>query len=197
MQVRSMLLVSLFAALMAVSSLMSVPLAGGVPFTLQVIVVMLAGFCLGPVYGAVRILVWVLLRVMGLPVFGQGTAGFLVFIRPTGGFIMGFVCCAGFVGYLTTARPIGFIRTFLAMLAGLTVIYIMGYIGFMVSFEYVLNSPLPWGKGLLLAVLPFIPGLGQDAFCSLFGCEDTDNIETGRVITYLAIGGLVFHVAGF
>lgn len=64
MQVRSMLLISLFAALMAVSSLMSVPLAGGVPFTLQVIVVMLAGFCLGPVYGAVSILVWVLLGVL-------------------------------------------------------------------------------------------------------------------------------------
>lgn len=72
MQVRNMLLVSLFAVLMAISSLMSVVslAGGGVPFTLQVIVVMLAGFCLGPVYGAISILVWIALGVMGLPVLG-------------------------------------------------------------------------------------------------------------------------------
>ena len=94
MQLRNMMLAGIFAAFMIISSYIVVPI-GPVPHTLQPLVVLLSGVLLGHKWGPISIIVWVVLGVLGLPVFNQGQAGAVMLIGPTGGFIFGFIVCSG------------------------------------------------------------------------------------------------------
>lgn len=156
MSTRNMALCGLFAALLALSSQVVIPL-GPVPHTLQIFFVLLAGIILGSRFGAVSVLVWIALGIFGLPVFAQGKAGMSVVAGPTGGFLFGFAVCAFVVGWLTERREASYIRTAAVMLLGLAIAYGVGLIGFMVSFKYFLAKPMNWYTATTLAVLPFLP----------------------------------------
>lgn len=156
MSIRSMVLTSLFAALLAVSSQIYFPI-GPVPHTLQVFFVMLAGTVLGSRWGAASIGIWILLGVFGLPVFTQGKAGLATLLGPTGGFLVGFLLCAFFVGWLIERYGVSYRVAGIAMLLGLAVIYSVGLAGFMISFQYFLHKPMSWDKAWFLAVAPFLP----------------------------------------
>ena len=90
MSLRKKMLVSLFAALLCVSSYVVIPI-GPVPVTLQVLFVLLAGAVLGAKMGALSVVIWVMLGAFGLPVFAGGKAGPMVLLGPTGGYLLGFV----------------------------------------------------------------------------------------------------------
>ncbi|MEG1158915.1 MAG: biotin transporter BioY, partial [Acidaminococcaceae bacterium] len=100
MRLRNMMLAGIFAALMVISSYIVIPL-GPVPHSMQPLVVLLSGILLGHKWGPISILVWILLGVLGLPVFNQGQAGAVMLVGPTGGFILGFVLCSWLAGILT------------------------------------------------------------------------------------------------
>lgn len=154
MPIRNMMITGLFAALLAVSSQVSIP--GPVPHTLQIVFVLLAGLILGPRWGTVSVLVWILLGVFGLPVFSQGKAGPATLAGPTGGFLAGFVICAWLVGRFTT-KETGYLQTAAIMLGSLAVVYVVGLAGFMASFTWFLQKPMTWDKAATVAIMPFIP----------------------------------------
>ncbi len=158
MPIRNMILAGLFAALIAISSQVSITLPPNpVPHTLQVLFVLLAAVVLGSRWGGTSVLVWVLLGVFGLPVFTQGKAGAAVLLGPTGGFLVGFILCAFLVGWLTERSAAGFAKTFAIMLFGLAVAYTVGMAGFMASFAFFLHKPMTWGQAVAFAVAPFLP----------------------------------------
>ena len=94
---RNMMGAGLFTALIILSSYVTIPL-GPVPVTLQTLMVLLAGFLLGPVWGLASVLVWMVLGCVGLPVFNQGQAGIVMLAGPTGGFILSFPVVAWLAG---------------------------------------------------------------------------------------------------
>ncbi len=73
--VRKMVYASLFAALTAAGAWIAIPLPY-VPVTLQTLFTMLSGAILGPYFGALAMIVYILLGLIGLPVFAQGQSGF-------------------------------------------------------------------------------------------------------------------------
>lgn len=156
MSLQRMILVSLFAALLAISSQFSI-LIFLVPHTLQIFFVLLAGLILGAKDGAVSVALWILLGVFGLPVFAQGKAGFGVLLGPTGGFLIGFILCAYFVGYVTEQNPLRLLRTIMAMLAGLFLVYLVGCVGFLIVFQFILHKPMTIEQALTITVVPFLP----------------------------------------
>jgi len=156
MSLQRMILASLFAALLAISSQFSV-LIFLVPHTLQIFFVLLAGLVLGAKDGAVSVALWVLLGCFGLPVFAQGKAGLGVLLGPTGGFLIGFIVCAYFVGYVTESKPLNLLRTLVAMLTGLFLVYVLGLAGFLLIFQFVLHKPMTVGQALPITVAPFLP----------------------------------------
>ncbi len=156
MNTKDMALTSLFAALFAVSAQIAIPV-GPVPVILQIFFVLLAGLVLGRKLGPASVAVWVLLGVFGLPVFAQGKAGAAVLIGPTGGYIFGYFACTYIVGYVAEHSELTYKNIMIAMLAGLAVIYGLGLIGFMLSFQYVLQKAMTIDKAINLAVLPFLP----------------------------------------
>jgi len=88
----------MFTALIAICAQIIIPQPGGVPFTLQVWGISLAGLLLGPKKGALAALVYVLLGAIGAPVFAGFSGGIGVIMRPTGGFILSFPVVALLAG---------------------------------------------------------------------------------------------------
>jgi len=92
-----------FSILTAVSAQVSIPIKP-IPFTLQTMVVLLAGAFLGARNGAYSQLLYIFLGAIGLPIFAQtadGTMGFARLIGPTGGYLLAFPVAAYLVGLLT------------------------------------------------------------------------------------------------
>ena len=91
------------AAVMVVCSWIAIPLPSGVPINLAVLGVLLSAGCLGFRYGTLTQLVYVLLGCVGLPVFAGFNGGLHVIAGPTGGYIVGYILCAGIVGFIAIA----------------------------------------------------------------------------------------------
>lgn len=91
---------ALMAALISVGAYIFIPFPlSPVPFTLQTMFVILAGFVLGPWYGAGASLLYLAAGFMGLPVFSGGKSGFAHLMGPTGGYLVGFVLCSFISGF--------------------------------------------------------------------------------------------------
>lgn len=123
----------LIAALTAVLAQLSIPLPGGVPFSLQPFGVFFAGLLLGPRWGGFSLLLYVLVGAAGAPVFANGGAGVGIVLGPTGGFLLSYPVAAAVIGGLahrsSTARPLddlGFEWITIGLLASLVPIYGIG-----------------------------------------------------------------------
>lgn len=88
----------LIASLTAVLAQASIPLTGGVPFSLQPFAVFFAGLLLGPFWGGFAMLVYFVVGIAGVPVFANFGVGLGYVFTPTGGFLIGFVLAAVALG---------------------------------------------------------------------------------------------------
>lgn len=87
-----MILIGMFAALMAVCAQIQIPSA--VPFTLQTFAIFLAVGLLGGRRGTLSVVVYILLGTVGLPVFAGFKGGIGAILGTTGGYIIGFIFSA-------------------------------------------------------------------------------------------------------
>lgn len=120
----AMILSALMAALTAVGALIRIPMPVS-SFTLQVFFTALAGCLLGSRWGAVSQILYVLLGILGLPVFTAG-GGPGAFFHPTGGFLLGMIAMAWVIGTITERKGCRFKTTLLSCLAGLGTLYAIG-----------------------------------------------------------------------
>jgi biotin transport system substrate-specific component len=154
-----MILVALFAALIAVGAFLRIPVPV-VPFTLQTFFVSLAGMLLGRKLGAASAALYMAIGLVGIPVFTQG-GGFGYVLKPTFGYILGFVAGAFVTGAIARkSNQPEFWRLLLAALAGLLVIYTLGTTYFYFLSNYYLGNQVSVWTALLYCFLMFIPGDG-------------------------------------
>ena len=151
---RGMVYASLFGALTALGAYMIIPLPP-VPITLQTVFLGLAGTLLGGRLGALSQTVYLLLGIIGLPVFAGGKAGLGVLFGPTGGYLIGFVATAFVIGKLTSmkTRP-GFAWLCFSIISGEAVLYGIGVL------QLALVARLAPVQALAVGLLPFLPGDG-------------------------------------
>ncbi len=153
---KSITLVALFAALSALGAFIRVPM-GLISFTLQTFFVTLAGLLLGPRLGALSVGIYVLIGLLGVPVFTQG-GGPAYVLQPTFGYLLGFVLCAWLVGKLTQGEKCSFSALFAASCAGLAVVYALGMLYFALITTVYLGAPRPAQTILIYCCLIFLPG---------------------------------------
>ena len=85
---------SLFSAFICVGAFIQIPLPIGVPVVIQDMMAILAGFLLGPIYGSLSVLVFLILGSIGLPVFYRKSRDSSNFPRFNRGIFGGiFSCC--------------------------------------------------------------------------------------------------------
>jgi biotin transport system substrate-specific component len=143
---------ALFGALTAIGAYIVIPLPL-VPITLQTFFVSLAAALLGGALGALSQVVYVLIGMLGLPVFAGGKGGFGVLMGPTGGYLAGFIVGAYIIGRLIEAKKNpGFAWIVSAMIIGHIALYALG-VG-----QLMLVAKLSLGKALAVGVIPTLPG---------------------------------------
>ena len=170
---RSLLVASFFAGLTALSARIAIPL-GPVPFTLQVLIVLLSGLVLGSHWGAVSQLEYVVAGLLGAPIFAGGISGPAILLSPTFGYIVGFIGAAFLTGLLNRKLG-GARRAFLAGAAGVGVIYLLGGLwlsGWLMQSGVSTIDSLPhdvWSMGVAPFVLPDLVKAAAAAVTAISG----------------------------
>lgn len=116
--------IAAFAGFTAIGARLEIP-HQPVPYTLQTLVVLLAGAFLGPRNGAVSQIAYLAAGLLGAPVFAGGAAGLAPFVGPSGGYLLGFPVGAALAGLLLP-RGASLLWAFVSMGAGLLVIFLLG-----------------------------------------------------------------------
>ena len=132
-----------------------------VPITLQTLAVVLAAVFLGPRVGMVSVGGYLLLGLIGWPVFADAEFGIAAFYGQTGGYLIGFLLCQPVITSLIRRRD-GTIRGWgamiLAMLAGHAVIFAIGVPWLWAARRFWLEDPLiTWGQAVYHGCLIFVP----------------------------------------
>jgi biotin transport system substrate-specific component len=123
--VTDVILVAAGAGLTSLMAQIAIPL-WPVPLTMQTFAVLFVGATLGPVRGALSMALYLVLGVVGLPVFSGATSGSLLAL-PSGGYIVGFVFAAALVGWLAQCEwDRRWLRTGVSFLLGSAVMYVFG-----------------------------------------------------------------------
>ncbi|MCR5655698.1 MAG: biotin transporter BioY [Lachnospiraceae bacterium] len=143
-----MVYIGMFVAIMAVCSWISVPTT--VPFTLQTFAVVCAVLMLGFARGTVAVIVYILLGLVGVPVFAGFTGGLGKLAGPTGGYIVGFIFTALITGAITAKFGKKIYVEIIAAVLGLAVCYVFGTVWFMILGSYDLPTALAY------CVIPFL-----------------------------------------
>ncbi len=132
-----------------------------VPITGQTFVALLAGVLLGQWWGGISMVIYVGLGIAGIPWFIGWTGGISHLAGPTGGYIIGFIFAALFVGHFTDKyikarkfpRMLGLI-----LFANLILIYVPGLAQLYLWSNLVNGSTVNIYQVLTMGFFPFIIG---------------------------------------
>lgn len=155
--VRELVFCALFIALITLGTFIRIPI-GNDFYTLQFLFTLLAGLVLGAKLGAVAVAAYVLLGLIGVPVFASGGGpGYIA--QPTFGYLAGFIVQAWFCGAATRRwRARGVKQLLLVNLGGMAIVYLFGLVWFYLSSNYVINAPVSvWWVILYCGILQIGP----------------------------------------
>lgn len=145
---RTMVTVGMFAAVVSVLSVLSIPTPSGVPITLQTFAIALCGYALGSGSGLAATIVYILVGTVGVPVFAGMTGGPSWLVGYSGGFMWGFLFLSFFCGLGLKQRSAVF-RIIFGM-TGLLICHLMGII------QYAIVAGVPIGASFFAVSMPFL-----------------------------------------
>lgn len=152
------ILVCLFAALTSAGCFIQIPLPIGIPIVIQDMMALLSGLLLGPLYGSLAVFIFLVLGIIGIPVF-TGKAGIAVILHGvTGGFLIGYLLGAFVCGllmkmyYKQDTKISKILVCSISTIVGTFVVFLFGVLGFMRVTNFSLT------KSLVSVVIPFLPG---------------------------------------
>lgn len=176
--VRMLVLSALFTALIAVGAFIRVPVPMW-PFTLQTLFTTMAGLLLGPRYGTLACVAYMLLGLAGLPIFTGGGGPQYVF-QPTFGCIIGFAVGAWVAGKIVQGVAKQSFGHFLAAaLADMLVVYVLGMAWFWAIRSFYLHDPIGiWA----LFVTCFVPTIGVDLLKALLAAWISQRVVRARIL---------------
>jgi len=132
--------------------------------TLQTFFVILSGALLGPRYGAISQLVYLVVGLAGVPVFANG-GGPAYVLQPTFGYLLAYPVAAYTIGFVIWGRAsisasnnIGMTRLLAANSLGLCIIYLFGVTVLYLNLNYVISKPTTIMQTIWIGVILFIPG---------------------------------------
>ncbi len=152
MKIKQLVLTGVFAALTAVCAMITVPLPGMVPFNLALFAVFLTGVLLSKGAALTAQLVYLLLGLVGAPVFAGFASGPGVLFGPTGGYLTTYPIMAFLIALVKEKAAGRFCRVFTitAMAFSLFVCYSLG------SLWYAAVTGRTLLESLVFTVQPFV-----------------------------------------
>ncbi|MBO6107676.1 MAG: biotin transporter BioY [Stomatobaculum sp.] len=177
----------LFAALIAAGAFIKIMIPLGVyevTFSLQFLFSLLAGLLLGARSGLMSVLTYLIIGLVGVPVFAHG-GGPAYLLRPTFGFLIGFAAAAWIAGKLREifGRPV-FPKLLFACFLGEMAYYACGLIYYYFMFNYVLTNGTTIGlKELFLVwfLSTVVPDFILCVLAAALACRLIPLLESGRM----------------
>ena len=153
MEARRLTKMALLTALLCVSAWISFPLPfSPVPVIALTLVATLTGLMLKPKEAFIVFLVYILLGLIGVPVFAGGTSGLAKLWGPTGGFIVSWPIAYTLLSVFKGPKKSFFSYAWRSLVITIPVVYLFGVAGFMIVTKTELWAALP------VVMFPFIPG---------------------------------------
>lgn len=155
LKTKDMTIIAVMAALICVAGPLSVSI-GPIPLSLASFAVYLAGAVLGAKRGPLAVALYLLIGLVGVPVFSGFSGGLQKLAGVTGGYLIGYLPCAWLTGLAVKPgqREAGDRKWLLPafMVLGTTALYLIGTAWFMLQTKNGLAASLG------MCVLPFLPG---------------------------------------
>ena len=152
----------IMACITGISAQVIIPLPWTpVPVTGQTFAVLMAGIVLGRYWGGISQALYVAIGLIGVPWFAGMSGGYGALLCASGGYLIGFIIMALFLGHFTDRYIRA--RSFTSMLglmfvSNFVLLYVPGVVGLW-AWMYLINGVQPTLWGLLaMGVLPFIIG---------------------------------------
>jgi biotin transport system substrate-specific component len=147
-KIKDMVLIAVMTAVICVLGPLSLPI-GPVPISLTNFAVLLTIYVLGMKRGTISLLLYILLGLVGLPVFSGFTGGPAKLFGPTGGYIIGFIPMALIAGAVIERNRKSYVRNVIAMVLATLVLYALGtaYLAY--------SAHMTFGAALAAGVIPF------------------------------------------
>lgn len=150
---RTMVLIAMMAAVTCILGPLSLSIpVSPVPISLTNLAVYFTVYVLGMKLGTVSYLIYMLLGLVGLPVFSGFSGGPAKLFGPTGGYIIGFIFMAVICGYFIEQWSGKLYMHFIGMVLGTAVCYLFGTVW--LAYQANMGFYAALGAG----VIPFIPG---------------------------------------
>ena len=138
--IQQIAMIAVMTAVTCVLAPLSVPI-GPVPISLTNLVIYFSLFILGTKKGTISYLIYLLIGLVGIPVFSGFTSGPGKLFGPTGGYLIGFIPLALIAGYFI-----------LGMILGTAVCYALG------TTWLAIQAHMDFQAALMAGVVPFLPG---------------------------------------
>ena len=157
LKIRELVFVSLFIALITVGTFIRIPVGTDV-YTLQFLFTLMAGLVLGARLGALAVGTYVLMGLLGIPVFASG-GGPAYVLQPTFGYLVGFIVQAYVCGkYSRGIKTPKFKNLLIANSIGMAIVYLFGSSYFYFASNYIVYAPIAFGAVVFYCgVLQVIP----------------------------------------
>ena len=144
-------IIALMAAVTCILGPLSLPI-GPVPISLTTMVLYITAVLLGRKKGTVSCLLYLLIGLVGIPVFSGFTAGPGKLLGPTGGYMIGYIFLIMISGWFIEKFPGKRAMYFVGMVLGTVVCYTLGTAWLAYEAKMTLQA------ALMAGVVPFIPG---------------------------------------
>lgn len=151
MKFKKLILCAIFTALTAIFSQLAIPI-GPIPINLATLAVLCSATLLGPIFGALSMLIYLLLGVVGVPVFSMMQSGPGVLAGPTGGYIIGYIFAALIAGIVIERLKFTTWSIIISLICGYITYTAIG------TFWYMYSANATLLQALTACVLPFIIG---------------------------------------
>ena len=157
MTIKKITMMSFFTALIAIGAFIKIPIPV-LPFTLQFLFTMLAGLLMGGKLGAISVAMYIMLGLMGLPIFTQG-GGLGYVVMPTFGYLIGFLIGSYVTGKIANMLPNPSYKRLLASnFIGLLIVYGLGMMYYYYISNFYLHTPIGIGALFLYCFILAVPG---------------------------------------
>lgn len=122
-----------------------------VPISLANLAIYFAIYILGCKLGTISVLIYLLIGLIGIPVFSNFSGGFAKIAGPTGGYLVGYIFLAILAGWMIDHFKAITVH-FLALILGTVILYAFG------TAWLAHQAGLTFVQAMFAGVIPFIPG---------------------------------------
>ncbi|WP_374702866.1 biotin transporter BioY [Bacillus sp. T33-2] len=172
-----MILTALFAAVIGILAQLTIPLPL-VPITGQTLAIGLAATILGSRYGTLSVILYILIGAAGVPVYAELSGGVSKLVGPTGGYLVGFIPTAFFIGWYMEKTAFSFKNAMIANTVGMLITLVFGTAWLKIAAD------MSWTAAFAGGFYPFlIVGLIKAALASWIGILVRDRLISANLLT--------------